>query len=175
MAAAITAKPLLPAAGSDGSRMLPSQSTPARASSSSAAAGGVTKSLQPVVLVVGIVSSSAATVSGLLSDLLELTHCASDGSCSSNAASASSTSQGPLLGGLEVVLLENGVSPTADGSQGKWLHDGCLVFFKGPGNREELEAEFAPFNGVHNHTVCQLLGASNSAAMQSLASDNNLI
>jgi hypothetical protein len=100
-----------------------SNSHPSNSSSSS--------SCQPIVLMVGIVSSCADIVEGLLSDLLLLMHQAGNGAtctCSSSGSAGSDSSGGggsggrdgaacvgetqglPLLGGLEVVLLENGGS-----------------------------------------------------------------
>lgn len=121
------------AAAAAGTPSLPGASTgehgpePALLSSNSHGSSSVqqaARQCQPPVLVVGIVSSSASVVSGLLSDLLELTRCAQcDGSRDSSAAgskgsrgsrgsSTDSSTDGngewPLLGGLEVVLLENG-------------------------------------------------------------------
>jgi hypothetical protein len=40
---------------------------------------------------------------------------------------------------------------------GSWYSSKALVTVK------IFEAEFAPFNGVHNHTVCQLLGVKLSS------------
>jgi hypothetical protein len=61
--------------------------------------------MQPLVLVVGVVSSSSAVVEGLLHDLLLLLH---------QGAAAG------LLGGLEVVLLENGECASGLAGEKPW-------------------------------------------------------